>query len=477
MGPAGLCLARRIRTDRSLRRAEHRPDLFGRAGGRRACSALAWCADCFGRAKFAFSRVAMVLVLLYALGKYTPAFHLMYDVVPGVSLFRRPADATFVFGALLAIVAGYLVHRWLTDTRAAAAAVAARRGILDCRRAGRSFGRVWRCGSASCRTPHCRSCGASDLRRCAIACADAGAPACGASTARSRGGAGRVQRRRPWLEQCAERVDGLEAVAIRCAAPRHHRRNHHAAEDKARRRRGARPPRPRRADRHRLSLAEHRAHSRLRPSVRAQSAAADGFRARHRRARHGRRCRSAAVSAADVVLSLGAGKSVRRALHRHRRADREDRSFAQAGGSQSRSADQGRLRLRKPAGTAARHAGDGVAQGRFRRDDPQRRLAGRRSAPHGAARKRAGRRAGRRRAAAPPASCAIRTPTSRSKPTRPAADLSFSTTSGIRGGGRASTTSRRTSSKPTCCSAPSLCRPASTSCASRSTRSRAHSPS
>jgi hypothetical protein len=33
-----------------------------------------------------------------------------------VNLFRRPADATFAFGALLAIVAGYLVHRWLEGT-------------------------------------------------------------------------------------------------------------------------------------------------------------------------------------------------------------------------------------------------------------------------------------------------------------------------------------------------------------------------
>jgi len=61
-----------------------------------------------------FFSAALVLVLLYALGKYTPAFHLMYDVIPGVPLFRRPADATFVFCALLAIVAGYLVHRWLS---------------------------------------------------------------------------------------------------------------------------------------------------------------------------------------------------------------------------------------------------------------------------------------------------------------------------------------------------------------------------
>ena len=60
-----------------------------------------------------FFTVATVLVLLYSLGKYTPAFYVMYEL-PGVSLFRRPADATFVFGGLLAIIAGYLVHRWLT---------------------------------------------------------------------------------------------------------------------------------------------------------------------------------------------------------------------------------------------------------------------------------------------------------------------------------------------------------------------------
>ena len=37
----------------------------------------------------------------------------MYEVLPGVSLYRRPADATFPFGLMLAICGGYLVHRWL----------------------------------------------------------------------------------------------------------------------------------------------------------------------------------------------------------------------------------------------------------------------------------------------------------------------------------------------------------------------------
>jgi hypothetical protein len=60
--------------------------------------------------------IAAGLVLLYALGAYTPVFHLMYDVMPAVMFYRRPADATFVLVALLAIIAGYLVHRWLSGT-------------------------------------------------------------------------------------------------------------------------------------------------------------------------------------------------------------------------------------------------------------------------------------------------------------------------------------------------------------------------
>jgi hypothetical protein len=58
-----------------------------------------------------FFTLALVLVLLYALGRYTPAFRLMYDLLPGVALFRRPADATFIIGLLISIEAGYLVHR------------------------------------------------------------------------------------------------------------------------------------------------------------------------------------------------------------------------------------------------------------------------------------------------------------------------------------------------------------------------------
>ena len=58
-----------------------------------------------------FFSVAAGVALLYALGWYTPVFRLFYELVPGVSLYRRPADATFLIGALAAILAGYSTHR------------------------------------------------------------------------------------------------------------------------------------------------------------------------------------------------------------------------------------------------------------------------------------------------------------------------------------------------------------------------------
>ncbi len=63
-----------------------------------------------------FFLIALALVLLYALGWYTPAFRVMYDVLPGVDLFRRPSDATFIIGLLIAIQTGYLAHRVISRT-------------------------------------------------------------------------------------------------------------------------------------------------------------------------------------------------------------------------------------------------------------------------------------------------------------------------------------------------------------------------
>jgi hypothetical protein len=63
-----------------------------------------------------FFLIALAVCLAYALGWYTPIFRVMYDVLPGVDLFRRPADATFVIGLMVAVNTGYLVHRLLTGT-------------------------------------------------------------------------------------------------------------------------------------------------------------------------------------------------------------------------------------------------------------------------------------------------------------------------------------------------------------------------
>jgi hypothetical protein len=65
-----------------------------------------------------FFSIAALLMLLYALGWYTPAFQVFYTLLPGISLYRRPADAVFLVGALGAILAGYAVHRLFAAPKA-----------------------------------------------------------------------------------------------------------------------------------------------------------------------------------------------------------------------------------------------------------------------------------------------------------------------------------------------------------------------
>ena len=65
-----------------------------------------------------FFTVAALLTAFYMFGRYTPVFYGMYEMLPGVKLFRRPADASFVLGGLSAIIAGYLTHRWLESAPA-----------------------------------------------------------------------------------------------------------------------------------------------------------------------------------------------------------------------------------------------------------------------------------------------------------------------------------------------------------------------
>lgn len=51
----------------------------------------------------------LLAFMIYALGRYTPVYEILYSYVPGVSKFRRPVDATFIMVAMLAyIVPGLL---------------------------------------------------------------------------------------------------------------------------------------------------------------------------------------------------------------------------------------------------------------------------------------------------------------------------------------------------------------------------------
>jgi hypothetical protein len=63
-----------------------------------------------------FFSIALCVAVLYAVGRYTPVFHAIYQLIPGVALFRRPADATFLIGALVAVNCTYLIDRFLSGS-------------------------------------------------------------------------------------------------------------------------------------------------------------------------------------------------------------------------------------------------------------------------------------------------------------------------------------------------------------------------
>ncbi|OYW98235.1 MAG: hypothetical protein B7Z14_15480 [Bosea sp. 32-68-6] len=59
--------------------------------------------------------ILFALMVLFAIGRYTPAFAAFYHFLPGVDAFRRPADATFLIGALGAVLSGYMLHRLFSE--------------------------------------------------------------------------------------------------------------------------------------------------------------------------------------------------------------------------------------------------------------------------------------------------------------------------------------------------------------------------
>jgi hypothetical protein len=76
---------------------------FGIAGG-----------GAFRRGRVLIAATA-ALALVYALGRYTPAFTWAFDWAPGVSRFRRPVDGSFVFVAMLALICGALLADYIRE--------------------------------------------------------------------------------------------------------------------------------------------------------------------------------------------------------------------------------------------------------------------------------------------------------------------------------------------------------------------------
>lgn len=67
--------------------------------------------------RFVVLTITFLVMILYALGKYTPFFGVLYNVLPGVALFRRPADSLFLVGSLGALLAGFGLNRFLAAER------------------------------------------------------------------------------------------------------------------------------------------------------------------------------------------------------------------------------------------------------------------------------------------------------------------------------------------------------------------------
>ena len=82
------------------------------------------------RREILFFTLAWIIILVYALGWYTPLFRWAYDFLPGISFYRRPADAVFLLGGLAALVAAYAAHRLIDAARLDAGLLRARLAIV-----------------------------------------------------------------------------------------------------------------------------------------------------------------------------------------------------------------------------------------------------------------------------------------------------------------------------------------------------------
>jgi hypothetical protein len=60
---------------------------------------------------------ALAVALAYTLGRYTPLYALAFQYVPGIGLFRRPIDGTFVLVGLIALMLGHLLADYVREGR------------------------------------------------------------------------------------------------------------------------------------------------------------------------------------------------------------------------------------------------------------------------------------------------------------------------------------------------------------------------
>jgi len=57
----------------------------------------------------------LAIACLFMLGRYTPLYEFAFRFVPGIDLFRRPTDASFLFGIALAILIGHCVTDYVRE--------------------------------------------------------------------------------------------------------------------------------------------------------------------------------------------------------------------------------------------------------------------------------------------------------------------------------------------------------------------------
>ena len=57
----------------------------------------------------------LAIACLFMLGRYTPFYDLAFRLVSGIDLFRRPTDASFVFGIALAILTGHFLADYVRE--------------------------------------------------------------------------------------------------------------------------------------------------------------------------------------------------------------------------------------------------------------------------------------------------------------------------------------------------------------------------